>query len=331
MIREGKITVEEGERLLRALASGEQRGFGAWGDVGRVAREQAARAAHHAKRAVRIDLSDLKEHLGGLGETIRSAFEGMGEGVSAGLEGGLTAARAVFEGVTGFRLGEDAERVLLVDGAFDCPQGSKVAVWEKSGADLRLVPSETSQGMVLEGDQDEVRVYRTKEGLVVSASEDLTLALPQGVSELQVRAIGGDVAVEYPVQGRLYVNSAGGNLKVRRVEGSFELILAGGNVAIHRALIQGASSVKSAGGDVLLAVDPSSSAELKVASVGGSIKASAQAAVEIEAKHAPGVEKARIRIGQGQNQVVIKAVGGNVAVQLAGEESQPASGEPRVG
>jgi hypothetical protein len=283
LIAEGKVSPEEGDRMLRALDE----------------REQAAETGRPA----------------GFGEAIGQILEEVGETVRRAVDDALGTAQRVFEETRA-----DAESVEIGAGGFDLPAGSRLRVQQamrvsfgggSKGGNVILRAAGEGGARIIRGEA--IEVHRSGSDYVLTwAKGNLELEVPPNLAGLDVRCLGGDLEIQrFP--GPMTLDTAGGELRVQGPRSPFRFRSLGGRVRIADLdLREGSAAVSSAGGEVSLQVAEGASMTIHVSALGGAMEFPPGTEREIQGK-------ARRRgvcvIGGGGAEIKIDTLGGNVRVR----------------
>ncbi|HEU5317748.1 MAG TPA: DUF4097 family beta strand repeat-containing protein [Chloroflexota bacterium] len=225
MVREGKITAEEGARLLEALqpkatadaGGGRLAGDDPMGSIGEVVQQA-------------IQSVDWKGMLGSFGGSFGGSF-------SSGPLHGLERKRE--------REQEGWEMLTLSDGdhgTFELREGDELAV-EHEGGSIEAAAGEAPARLELEGDGIHdygVYVARKDRRVVVACHRTaqfarmprLKLGVPRGVADVSLRTAGGSLtAEEFAVP--VHLKTSGGSIRVRGQRGApVEAKTAGGSIKV---------------------------------------------------------------------------------------------------
>ncbi|MBI3973213.1 MAG: hypothetical protein HY332_18205 [Chloroflexi bacterium] len=356
MVREGKITAEEGARLLEAL--------------------NAATARPQAPRSSRVD-----DPVGSIVDTITEAisardWRGFGKmwkeawhtGTLAGLE---RRRRREAEGWELLAFSEGDR------GTFELPDGARLIVESEAGG-IDLVAGEGPARLDLDGEGAHdfgVYVARKGETVIVAAHKTahearmprLVVTVPHHVAHVEahtasggivaggfrrpvtLRTAGGGIRVKEQGEGAVEARTAGGGIEVEGTPTSVTLHTAGGgirfggqtdaldaktaggSITIDGArLTSGEHHAKTAGGSVHVQLTPDSSVEIDAATGAGSIAVDLPGA-EGEFGGTRFAPKYRGRYHGGAARLALRTVGGGIHVGLTkaedGQRAAPPSDE----
>ena len=240
MVAEKKITVEEAERLLRALDESDRR------------REQGPKQESRG-----FGLFGLGESFREIGDVIRTTVE---------------------EAVTGFGFDFDLtkdglEEMSVRDGRFEVPPGTELTIRQRFHGNLELVPSESS-ACVVEGPIGSVAGSPGKIVLRLAkpAEGSVRVQIPGTVSSLKVGVAGGEIrATSLPCPAEL--KTMGGELQLLRLRHRFDAHTMGGRIFLDLyPELAADSSVATMGGKVEVAVPGGLRARIRADTLGGRVK-----------------------------------------------------------
>ncbi len=343
MLREGKITVEDAERLLGAVRNGsdrDNRGFSSilegnwWEEVERSLGETLSKVEQRISRAV----TDIPR-----GNSIRVPLRGL-KRKRQREEQGYTP-------------------VDVQDQSFSIPPDAAMAVdVEGSSLTIEEAPGEAQVSFDREGHDWEWSVLKLDDAYVLSVYANavwagvpnVTLRLPP-VRSLNCRVAGGsmagrnltpplDIAVSggslqlNGVTGALNLESAGGTIGVLGDTPSLQAVAAGGAVSIlgkvgalnvksaggsvninHALLQEGEHHVESAGGGVMLVLDQNSTVSIEAAASGGGVDVNLPGATG-EARNRYGTGQYTGDLGTGTAKLQLRSSGGSIRIHACEED-----------
>lgn len=316
LIEQGKISPEEGARLLQAMTPpAETRSSatwsptqppssaGGWGRWPGGSRFEEAASRHLRRAARKLDLHDLRESLRDMSKEIRDAVRGgvevvLGEDDPGGLPG--------FEEV-------DSDAVSLPEGPLPrvdirCAGGG-VKVARGAGREIRVRRHDDYLRIFARalGAEDGEIVIRARDG-------DLEIEAPDGLPVLEVRSDGGDTRLDIDVD-RLRAAAAGGDVRFKGLAVGASVSAAGGDVHLDRLrLTSGDSKVKTAGGDLHLVLTADSDVTVTAKTVGGSVNLPEDA--KTRTRQVGPVAKGGIVLGQGTAALKLASTGGDLTVEV---------------
>ena len=283
LIAEGKISPEEGDRLLHALEEpGEQAG---------------------------------PPRPTGFGEAVGQILEEVGETVRRAVDDAMGTAQRVFEETRA-----DTESVEIGGGGFDVAPGSRLRVQQamrmsfgggSKGGNVILRASGEGRARIVRGEA--IEVHRTGGDYVLTwAKGNLEIEVPRDLSSLDVRCLGGDLEVQqFP--GPMTLDTAGGELRVLGPRSPFRFRSLGGRVRIvDLDLREGSASISSAGGEVSLQIAEGASITIHASTLGGVMEFPPGTERESQGRTR---RRAVCVIGDGGGELKIDTLGGNVRVR----------------
>jgi DUF4097 and DUF4098 domain-containing protein YvlB len=290
LIAEGKISPEEGERLIAALDQ-----------------EQETRAE---------DVGPSK----GWTDGIARALQEVAETVRHAVDDAVGATHKIFD-----EHRPETETVQVGGGEFTVPPGSRLKVQHA----IRVSFGGSSKGgsvVLRTGQEDRVRIIRGQavevhrngtDYVLTWAKDNLELEVPSTLADLAVRCMGGDLEVQqFP--GPMSLETMGGELRVRSPRSGFRVRTLGGRARIvDMELQEGAATISSTGGDVQVDLSPAASMTIRATTLGGRIDFPPGTESETEGRAR---RRATCVIGGGLAAVTIDTLGGDVRVRQTEEE-----------
>ncbi|MEZ4649885.1 MAG: hypothetical protein R3E97_14070 [Candidatus Eisenbacteria bacterium] len=300
MIAEGKVSPEDGARLLDALDDGDPGAAKATG-------ARTGRAKESAK--------DAAENLG-------RAFEDAARAVRSAAVEGVRAAQKVFD-----EHRPETELVRLENGAFEVPEGSTLRIQpafrvsigggSAGGAvTVRGVPG--AQVRVIEGAA--VEVHRNEGDYILTwAKSSLEVEVPATLARLVVRSFGNVNLSEFG--GQFRIESFGGNVAAVGVSSPFKIRALAGSVRIRDlALREGTAAVRATGGDIDVVPTEEASVEIHAAATLGGRLQLPKGAVRSDSKTR---RKGVVVLGEGKSELELDALSGWVRVHADHLEADP--------
>ena len=290
MVGDKKITVEEAERLLRALDEREHRG------------EQGGRADRHG-----FGLFGLGENLRGIGDLIRTTVE---------------------EAVTGIGFGFDLDRegleeVPVKDGRFEVPAGSQLVIRQRFHADLELVPVDGGT-CIVEGAIDSLGQSANRTVLRLGKTEGRAtrVQIPSTVGELKAGVPGGEIRAT-GLSCPATLKTMGGALRLVKLRKSFQAHTMGGQVFVELyPELGGDSSAETMGGKIEIVVPGGLRARIRANTLGGKVKVDTGLG-EVVSRNSWGEQGAVVEVGGAggspRPEIRVNTMGGNVIVRKSEE------------
>jgi len=258
MVSEGKITADDGVKLLTALEEGERK------------RRDHDSPAKRMKQQRKIILESMKGHSIGLdnmreiGHMVKNivgeAVSGIGENFST----------------DSFDIDKDRFKDYgILEGELELDEGTELFISNSrssSGADIILKGVDGSCCAVIGEDQPEVSVFRDGESVWLKWDEgDLTMSVPETVGKLSTSTNGGDIVIS-GVKNPVNVKTRGGDISILEASHGFNAKTMGGDIIISLTdLWNEDSAVVTMGGDINLGLCKDTKAVISAKTFGGEI------------------------------------------------------------
>ena len=147
---------------------------------------------------------------------------------------------------------------------------------------------------------------------------NLEITVPSDFKLLEIAALAGDVDVT-GVTGRVKVNLQAGDLTLNDA-GSFEINAKAGDVKISTTLTEGDSRVTALAGSIKLKLQPGSSVALKASTVAGDVSAKGFILTQTEKRVTGGSLEGRL--GGGRASLECRLTAGDLEIEAVGGSSQ---------
>lgn len=294
LVADGKITPEEGDRLLTAL-EGEAKG----------PQQETADA-----------VSDGPSSKGGrLADGIAQVIEEVGETVRRAMEDAFGTAQRAFD-----EHRATTESVVIRDGRFALPPGARLKVQQairlsfgggSKGGNV-IMRASTDEGVrVVRGEA--VEAHRNGSDFVLTwAKGNLEIEVPTNLTGLDVRCMGGDLEV-LDLAGPMSLETMGGELRVQSPKAPFKFRTLGGTVRVVDCdLREGSATINSTGGDVFVQFALGASVTVRASSLGGSFDFPPDTTREEQGRP---MRRASCTIGDGAAELRIDTLGGDVRIR----------------
>ena len=293
LIAEGKVSPEEGERMLAAL--------------------------DHEETPAPDDVIPSKSWTDG----IARAMQDVADTVRRAVDDAIGATQKVFDE---HRPG--TESVEITGSEFPVVPGARLKVQHavrvsfggtSKGGDVVLRPGAEDRVRIVRGQA--IEVHRNAADYILTwAKGNLELEIPSTLTGLDVRCLGGDLEVQqFP--GPMTLETMGGELRVRSPRSAFRVRTLGGRArVVDMDLREGIASINSTGGDVHVDLAPTASITIRATTLGGTITFPPGAETETEGRAR---RRATCMIGDGKAAFTIDTLGGDVRVRQAEAGSQP--------
>ena len=342
MLREGKISVEDAERLLGAVRNGSERSdrkvssileSNWWEEVERSLGETLSKVEDRISRAVTdIPRGSIRVPLRGLKRKRQREEQGFtpvelhdqsfvlppDAHVEVDIEGsGLAVEEAPGDAHVSFdREGHDWEWSVLRLGDTFVLSVYANAVWAGvPNISLRLPPVKSLTCRVAGGSMSGRNLTSP-----LDTSSGGAIQLTDVTGELELNAAGGSIGVSGDVPS-LQAVTAGGPVSLLGKAQKLDVKSAGGSVSINHALLhEGEHHVESAGGGVILVLDPASAVSIEAAASGGGVDANLPGASG-EARNRYGTGQYSGTLGAGTAGLQLRSSGGSIRIHFSEEDA----------
>jgi hypothetical protein len=309
MVADRVITVDDAERLLRALAEGERREESSPPPPPRGHRRGRARGMGMA-------LGGLGEALAGIGPMVRAVVEDAVSGL----------ADATLE------LGDDDEEGLeavdLADGRFRLEPGAKLVIRNdrrqgQGGGDLILERVEGEECELVGEEAENLRVFVGERKAVVRwAGGLLRVRVPASVRELKAMTLGGDIEV-MGVPCEQSLKTMGGGLYLREMSASFKAKTMGGGIDLSLAPTwRGSAKATSMGGTIQVQVPRGIALRVEARTMGGTIDVPSGLGRVLRTR-GTAKQKVELELGEGDSrgELELKTMGGDIRFRELADEA----------
>lgn len=306
MLSDHIITVDQAERLLKALNEAETR---------KEESKSRERAGHG------ISFPDIGAMFESIGETLSE----IGPMVKNTMEDMLT-------GLLGDDLVEFDEEELTdvepVSGQYTLAPGTQMIImntWKTGHAkgDLVIqgVPGDSCR--INYDNAKQIRVRQDAVHFVIQwAGGPLKIEAPATVSSLKVRSTGGNIHLKQPACP-LNVKTLGGDLELLDISKDFKAKTMGGNISLHLSQTwRGSGRANTAGGNIFLAIPENVNVAVNSSTIGGAIHVDEQFGHPESKQTFPGKNMVNVQIGEqaSESVVALKAMGGNIELKKIHDE-----------
>ena len=349
MLREGKISVEDAERLLGAIGKGNDRAKGGfssilesswWEEVERSLGETLSKVEDRISRAVTdLPRGSIRMPLRGLNRKRQREEQGYtpvdlqdqsftippDARIVVDIEGSaLTIEEAPGDAYVSFdREGHDWEwSILKLDDTYVLSVYAN-AVWAGvPNVTLRLPPLRSLSCQVVGSSMSGHGITTPLDASISGGSIQLT----EASGELKLNSSGGAIGVMGNVSS-LQAVSAGGPISLLGRVQSLDVRAAAGAVSIdHAVLSEGDHHVESAGGGVILVLNADSAVTIEAASSGGGVDVNVPGASG-EARNRYGTGQYSGTLGAGTASLQLRSSGGSIRIHVS-EEAGASAGTP---
>ena len=308
MVADGKISADDGAKLLEALKTGEQK------------RREMESPARRVREKKRIILENKKmSHLAGIGgmREIGRMVRGM-----------------VRDSVSG--IGDDfaeideemCEDVGLLEGPIELDKGTELVLKRSrranrnSSGDLNLIGTEGSTLEALGEDVPEISVYRENGTVYLKwGTGDLTLNVPETVESIRASIMGGNINLS-GVAASTEIRTKGGNINLADISRGFSAKTMGGDIIITLTDTWSEDSeVATMGGNISLDIRERTRAEISAKTMGGEITVQEGIGEPAVSGH-HGASRVNIDLSEGEEcpDLSMKTMGGDISVTMSGAE-----------
>ena len=310
MVSDGKITADDGAKLLEALKVGEQK---------RREKESPARRVKEMKRRMHEmkGMSPLSG-LGGMRELGRMMRGIMRESVS-GIDGEFV---EIDE-----EMYEDAGHL---EGPIELESGTELVLKRKTrghrncSGDLNLIGVEGSALEAVGEDVPTVSVFRENGTVYLKwDAGDLTLNVPETVENVRASIMGGTISLS-GVTAAATIKTKGGNINLSDATRAFSAKTMGGDIMIRLTDNWNEDSeAATMGGNINLILRESTRSEISAKTMGGEINVQEGISGLTESGH-HGASRVNIDLTDGQEapDLSLKTMGGDISVTISGEASE---------
>lgn len=301
MLAENVISVEEAERLLKALNEGQQR-----------------KDEPHAHR--RKHRHDVGVGMSGVFESIGDALSDIGPMVKNTMEDVMT-------GVFGDDLGdledEDFIDIEPTEEEYDIGADTRMVIvsdwkWGPKRGDLQIKGIAGTTCRIENTEAQHLRIRRSATHFVIQWSGGpLHIQIPETVTKLRVRSKGGDIHVA-DIRSDMSVKTLGGNLTLKDLVTDFKVKTMGGDItlALNNAWT-GNAKVHTMGGDITLNVPDGVGFDAEASTMGGNISAPEEMRQVNSKQSFPGKSSAAIHAGpdDSTSKISLKTMGGDITLR----------------
>ncbi len=305
MLSEGKIGVEDAERLLGALEEGRRRD-----------EAEAQSGGARKQPAVQEALNSVREMLAGLGPMVGR------------IAGEISTEFQKERNFPGEHEAEELPDLEREGNQFTVSAGEKLYIRNDKrggpgGGDLEILGTDGERCIMAGDEARNLRVLRSSSGPVIRWSgKSLKVFVPTTVSEVYAYTLGGDASVgalHCPVS----VKSMGGDLQLSGLSHRFRAKTMGGNIRL--GLSAGRlenSEAKTMGGNIRVDISPEApSLEVEAMTMCGNIVVDDELG-HIERTSNVASQKMKVNLGPGTPEAAlkVKTMGGNIEVRRSNHE-----------
>jgi len=303
MLSDNVISVDEAERLLKALNEGEKR------------KEESKSRAGGARSITSVL------------ESVGEAFAEIGPMVKSTVEDAIT-------GLLGDDLGdlheEGLEDVDPVEGKYRIEEGTRMVIvntWKGGSGkgDLFIKGVDGNLCRIEDENLKSIRVRQDSSHFVLQWSGGpLKVEVPGTVTMLRVRTRGGDIKVKQ-FGSKMNVKTLGGNLEMFDLLKDFKAKTMGGsiNLCLSKGW-QGKGQAHTMGGNMKLSIPADVSLKAEAATMGGTIKVDKDIRQSENKQFFPGKSSVNVQIGEESTDsfIALKTMGGDIELRKVQDEDK---------
>lgn len=306
MVAEGKVTADEGARLLEALEKG-------------MSRRKSADSPARAARARRI----MKEKFGS-GDT--GGIEGirdigkMVRGIISGIVPGMDDMDLENE----FPHAGSDEQVPL-ESPMELQPGTRLIItrslMKNAGGGLFLSGNPGTELETVGDDSTDVRIWENGKDLHIKwTSGDLRISVPSTVERVTARLLGGSI-VANDIPSALKLGTKGGDIGLYEVSGEFSARTMGGDIMIRLGEEwRNDSKAATMGGNISLEVHEDSRARIMARTMGGEIMVPEGVDARIEGGRAgSSALSLDLSDSEASADLSVSTMGGDISIGIIGE------------
>lgn len=309
MVADGKISADDGAKLLEALEKGNQK---------RKETESPARRVKEKKRLIREQKK--MAHITGV-----DGLRDIGRMVRGIVKDTVSGIDDEFVDIDEDML-EDAG---LLEGSLELEEGTKLVLKRpvhrrsrNKGGNLVLNGVKGSTLEVTGDITPVIHMYRDNETVYLKwDKDDLSLNIPETVKSITASITGGNIIMN-GISATADIKTMGGDINLSEVSRAFRVKTMGGNIIIILTDDWDEDSkVTTMGGNIALSICESTKAEISAKTMGGEISVQDGISGLTESGH-PGSSRVNIDLADGEEspELRIKTMGGNISINMSGTE-----------
>lgn len=303
MLSDNVITVDEAERLLKALNEGEKQ-------------KNESKSRGGGAHSITSVLEAVGETLSEIGPMVKNTMED------------------VITGLVGDDLGdlheEKLEDVEPIEGTYKIEEGKRMVIlntwkgWPGEG-DIFIQGVDGDSCRIGEESAKQVRVRQNSSHFVIQWSgEALKVEVPKTVAMLKVRTKGGDIRVKQ-LGCEMSVKTFGGNLEMFNLVKNFKAKTMGGNINLLLSKEwQGNGRAHTMGGNIELSIPADASLQAEATTMGGNINVDKDIR-QVESKQFfPGKSSVKVQVGEEHTDslIALKTMGGDIKLRKVQDEAE---------
>lgn len=293
MVAEGKISAEDGAKLLSALEKGA-------GEERQQPRGTASRPPRHSR-----GFESVLSALSGIGPAVRNAVESAVSTID--IDSGDSFDTDVYE---------DLEVLDHAAGPIEVPEGCRLVfrTRRREGGNLAL-QAHGESNLKVGGDPESLKVMGDEEMIVVVWGDGLLEAGVPASAPVEVRTTGGDVSAS-GMSRELSVKTLGGGISMENVQGALSAKTMGGSILLEvSGELSGACTAKTMGGDISVSLPTGAVSSLSAKTMGGEVSIDESLGL-VDLKGGPGASRGTLSCeGGADSSLSVKTLGGNISVE----------------
>ncbi len=310
MVADGKISADDGAKLLEALKTGEQK---------RREMESPARRVKEMKRKMR----EYKKlgHINGL-----DGMRDIGRMVRGIVKDSVSGIDDEFVEIDDDMF-EDAG---YLEGPLELEEGTELVLKRRvrrnsrnNRGDLILNGVEGSTLEVIGENTPDIRLYRDNGTVYLKWDKgDLSLNVPETVENVRAIIMGGNIVLN-GVTAAADIKTMGGDINLFEASRAFRAKTMGGNIMIKLTDDWNEDSrIKTMGGNIALSICESTKGSISAKTMGGEITVQEGISGLTESGH-PGSSGVNIDLSEGEDapEIRLKTMGGNISIDQSGTET----------
>ncbi len=292
MVADKVISVEEGERLLRALEKGEE-------DA------RARQSAYHGPKHRHHGDRDWGDLLGAMGFKMQEFFDNA--------FGSMFGDEYWFDG---YEPVEGPVENIVLDDETTLVISNPKHMYRSGSGDIRISPSPDERLRLSPGEKGAFEILRKDKKILILCEDDLAVQVPRRLARLKLVVAKGKTHID-GLTSALEVRSMKGDISVRGAAQPVAVRSMAGDVQLELSdTYSGRSEVSALHGEIEVTLGSGFSGKLEAKTAHGQIHIQAQAAKTSSAKNAFfRQEMAEIGTGDARNLISLKTMNGDVTVR----------------
>lgn len=300
MVADKIITVEEAERLLRALSEGSEE-----------AKEKPGDKTEPKEKTFKFH---WEHFLNGIGPVVKDVVMNavdavIGEDESANLESVDPESQSI-------TIEPDTELV-VVSGLGNVRHCGFKGI--ASGGDITIHAGE-GDGLTLQVNSSGVTVKKApKKIVIISQSGDIDVGVPDILGQIRVKNLSGNIRIQ-DLKSQLSLKTMGGDLDLQRVRGEIHAKTMGGQVRATNLVPMGQSKLVTMGGNMDISFSPAAALVVKAVTMGGTITVAPELG-EIHDRYHMVKREMQVKIGGvSDHRLTVHTMGGNIRLHPGTDE-----------